>query len=178
MNGVEMKTRLILIAGALLATLASVPVYSQEEESSRTLFTNVNIFDGVNEELAVGMSVLVEGNLISEVATAIPAQGGAAIIDGGGRTLMPGLIDSHVHLTHMTVADLSAWEGMSWDEMAAEAMRNAREFLMSGFTTVRDMGGTGPGIKRAVDRGLGVGPRIYPAGPTSRRHQVMGTSGA
>ena len=89
------KRTLYLVA---MMAILSTSAYGQEEEPSRILFTNVNVFDGVDDELAMGMSVLVEGNLISEVATAIPAPPGATIIDGGGRTLMPGMIDSHVHM--------------------------------------------------------------------------------
>ena len=87
------------------------------------------------------------------------------VIDGGGRTLMPGLIDSHVHMTHAFVeGDTRAMEGMTWEELGAVAVSSAREALMSGFTTVRDMGGMGTGFKRAIDKGLLVGPRIYSAG--------------
>lgn len=64
----------------------------------QTLFTNVHVFDGVNEARIENASVLVEGNLIKEVSTEAIDAPGATVVDGGGRTLMPGLIDSHVHL--------------------------------------------------------------------------------
>ena len=64
---------------------------------SHALFTNVQVFDGVSEELA-DYDVLVDGNLIKQVARVIDAPEGATVIDGGGRTLMPGLMDAHVHL--------------------------------------------------------------------------------
>jgi imidazolonepropionase-like amidohydrolase len=87
------------------------------------------------------------------------------VVDGSGRTLMPGLIDSHVHLTHMLVpGGLEGWEAATWEELGGMSAAAAREFLMSGFTTVRDMGGMGTGFKRVIDRGDLAGPRIYSAG--------------
>ena len=87
------------------------------------------------------------------------------VIDGGGRTLMPGLIDSHVHLTHVySQGGVKGFEAETWEEIAANATAGAKEYLMNGFTTVRDMGGMGTGIKRAIDRGLVEGPRVYAAG--------------
>lgn len=79
-----MRTYKAWLIGALFATMVAVPTFAQDEEPSRVLITNVNIFDGISDELAIGMSVLVTDNLISEVATAIPAPDGATIIDGGG----------------------------------------------------------------------------------------------
>ena len=129
------------------------------------LFTNVNVWDGTSEGLRNNINVLVEGNLISQIGSSISAPAGAIVIDGGGRTLMPGLIDSHVNMTHAFVeGDTRALEGMTWEEIGAVAASAAREALMGGFTTVRDMGGMGTGFKKAIDKGLLVGPRIYSAG--------------
>ena len=87
------------------------------------------------------------------------------VIDGGGRTLMPGLIDSHVHLTHTLVdGGVPGWNALTWEDIGAVATASAKEYLMMGFTTVRDMGGMADGFKRAIDKGLIEGPRIYPAG--------------
>ena len=87
------------------------------------------------------------------------------VVDGGGMTLMPGLIDSHVHLTHMLMpGGLEGWEAATWEEIGAITSAAAREYIMSGFTTVRDMGGMGTGFKRVIDRGDLAGPRIYSAG--------------
>ncbi len=73
---------------------------AQEKPKPQVLFTNVNIFDGKSDTLAQGMSVLVEGNLIKKIAKGdIEADANATVIDGGGRTLMPGLSDAHAHLT-------------------------------------------------------------------------------
>jgi imidazolonepropionase-like amidohydrolase len=128
------------------------------------LFTNVNIFDGVRDELAIGMSVLVEDNLIAEVATAIPAPDGATLIDGGGGTLMPGLIDMHSHLV--------TGEGLpdgrdEWDAYAigAVAGQNLVTLLDQGFTTTRGAGGPELGLAKAVNAGRIPGPRYFPSGP-------------
>jgi imidazolonepropionase-like amidohydrolase len=87
------------------------------------------------------------------------------IIDGGGRTLMPGLINSHVHLTHTLVeGGVPGWNALTWEDIGAIATASAKEYLMMGFTTVRDMGGMADGFKRAIDKGLIEGPRIYNAG--------------
>jgi len=157
----RMRTYKAWLIGALLATMLAVPTFAQDEEPSRVLFTNVNIFDGVSEELAVGMSVLVNGNLISEVATAIPAPDGATIIDGGGRTLMPGLIEMHVHYSSFLPLSQSR-ANMHPYAHGALALLRAKEFLMNGYTTTRDAGGPSKYLKDIIDAGLTPGPRIYP----------------
>ena len=62
------------------------------------LIRNVNVFDGTSDELATGRDVLVEGKLIKSVGEGLSAEGASIVIDGGGRTLTPGLIDMHQHL--------------------------------------------------------------------------------
>ena len=159
-----MRTHNAWLIGAVFATTVVTSACAQDEEPARILFTNVNIFDGVSEELAMGMSVLVEGNMINAVATAIPAPAGAMIIDGGGRTLLPGFIDNHVHLS-LTGATLSEIENsMTWEDIAYNAVPNAEMYLMEGFTTVRDAGGTNAGLRRAIDSGILLGPRLYTSG--------------
>ena len=82
----------------LVAVLMS-PWTSAAEPDSQILFTNVNVFDGRNDELAIGQNVLVEGNLIKTISgDRIDAGPSAIVIDGAGRTLMPGLIDGHAHV--------------------------------------------------------------------------------
>ena len=89
------------------------------------------------------------------------------VIDGGGRTLMPGLIDSHTHFTHcLPGAGIPGMEDTPWQKIGAMATVCAKEHLMSGFTTVREMGGgaVGAGLKSVIDEGFVPGPRIYPSG--------------
>jgi imidazolonepropionase-like amidohydrolase len=125
------------------------------------------VFDGKSEAL-IKADVLVTGNKIDQVSTeplVVIQSTNMTTIDGGGRTLMPGLIDSHVHLTHVFAqGGVKGFEAETWDEIGANATAGAREYLMNGFTTVRDMGGMGTGLKRSIDRGLNPGPRIYSAG--------------
>ncbi|MNK10594.1 hypothetical protein D3C87_286210 [compost metagenome] len=131
--------------------------------ASRILFEDVRIFDGVSSELSPPSSVLVQGNIIRKVSRdKIPADG-ARVINGGGRTLMPGLIDMHWHSMFVGVPVAAA---MTQDVgyLNIVAGTEARKTLMRGFTTVRDLGGAVFSLKQAVDQGVIPGPRIYPSG--------------
>ena len=139
----------------------SLPV-SAQEEGKQTLFTNVNIFDGKSERLATGMDVLVEGDLITRIGSGLTAGDGATAIDGGGRTLMPGMIDSHVHFNVVIEGGLKEIEAARWDRIASVAAHAARDWLMDGFTTVRGMGGMGNGLKMTIDEGLLNGLKASP----------------
>jgi imidazolonepropionase-like amidohydrolase len=151
----------------LLALIYSISftVNAQEKPApSYTVIKNVNIFDGVSDGLTAG-SVLIENNLIKDVGESVDAPADATIIDGAGRTLMPGLIDSHVHFNMMVpVAGPSALEGVTWEEIGSYAVANAQEWLQRGFTTARDMGGMHQGMRKVIDRGVIDGPRLYLAG--------------
>jgi imidazolonepropionase-like amidohydrolase len=154
-----------LLAVSLTAALVFAPsaVAQEEKPKPQVLFTNVNVFDGKSDKLAEGMSVLVEGNLIKKVAKGKINADGAKVIDGGGRTLMPGLIDGHVHF--MINDDYGRIEtDREITDIVYNSVIVARRALMDGFTAVRDMGGPTFGLKRAIDSGLIPGPRIYPSG--------------
>jgi imidazolonepropionase-like amidohydrolase len=154
----------LLIAGVLLQG-TSFLVAQEAEESNRIMFTNVNVFDGVSDSLAKNTNVLVENDVIAAVGPSLPVPEGAQIIDGGGRTLMPGLIDSHVHLNLTGLfASFGGAEYAQWDGIGAMAAANARDYLMDGYTTVRDACGQGDALKKLIDKDILVGPRIYPSG--------------
>ncbi len=124
------------------------------------------MFDGKGAPLSAPSFVLVRGNRIERIsATPIPADPGAGtvVIDGGGRTLMPGLIDMHWHtiLVRPTPAAVMV-DDVGYTNLVAGV--EATDTLMRGFTTVRDVGGPAFSLKRAIDDGLVVGPRIYPSG--------------
>ena len=129
---------------------------------STILITNVNVFDGKNEKLIDKANVLVEGNKIRQVSTKKIEATGAAVIDGGGRTLMPGLIDAHVHLTwNMSPAEMFS---VPPDYIAAMSLVEAKATLMRGYTSVRDISGQVVGIRKAIDQGHFAGPRIWSSG--------------
>ena len=129
-----------------------------------TLFQNVRIFDGKGDTVSGPMNVLVRGKVIERITAApIAPQASDTVIDGGGRTLMPGLIDNHWHTTLVrpTPAQLLTAD-VGYLNLLAGAEATAT--LMRGFTTVRDLGGPSFGLKRAIDEGVVAGPRIYPSG--------------
>ncbi|WP_380058984.1 amidohydrolase family protein (plasmid) [Falsihalocynthiibacter sp. SS001] len=144
-----------LAFGALSAAAQDDPI--------QVLFTNVNIFDGVSESLLENASVLVEGNLIKTISTQSIDAGDAQLIDGGGRTLMPGFIDNHVHLMLPGPTLPSMEANSTWEDLAIAGVASAEMYLMQGFTTVRDAGGQNAGLQRAINAGTVVGPRIYPS---------------
>jgi imidazolonepropionase-like amidohydrolase len=126
------------------------------------LFQNVRIFDGKNGALSPPSNVLVRDNRIEKISAAtITAD--AQVINGGGRVLMPGLIDAHWHAMLVRPTPASALANdVGYTNLLAAA--EATSTLMRGFTTVRDMGGPAFALKRAIDEGLVAGPRIYPSG--------------
>jgi len=151
---------LILLATGLFAANSM----AQDELPSQTLFTNVHVWDGTSDGITRRINVLVENNLIKKVrADASETHAEALVIDAPGMILMPGLIDSHAHF-NVNGANLANLEGMRWDEIGARAAAQAQDWLADGFTTVREMGGMGNGLKRTIDSGLLDGPRIYPSG--------------
>ena len=83
---------------SLVYFISPALVGAEEKKPVQTLFTNVNIFDGKADKLAMGMNVLVEGNLIKQVGKNVKGRDDVKTIDGGGRTLMPGLHDMHTHV--------------------------------------------------------------------------------
>jgi len=133
------------------------------EPEPSVLITNARVFDGVNDKISAPMSVLVEGNKIKKIAQSVNAPNGATIIDAKGRTLMPGIIDPHVHIISggSTVPDI-LYGDPSYPII--QGVKQVELMLSLGVTTVRDLSGPVFGIKKAVDKGLIPGPRIYPSG--------------
>ncbi len=130
------------------------------------VFRNVRVFNGTDPALSEPADVSVTGNLITQICPTVvnPApQPSQQVLDGTGKTLIPGLIDAHVHLMF---AALDAQDAFTADEsyIHIAAAANAKAMLLRGFTTVRDAGGPTFGLKRAIDEGIIAGPRIYPSG--------------
>jgi imidazolonepropionase-like amidohydrolase len=149
---------------ARLFCIAALGSLACASASAQTLFNNVRIFDGKSATLSAPSNVLVTGNTIERISTApIAADAATTVIAGGGRTLMPGLIDAHWHTMLVRPRPEAAIAGdVGYNTLVAAA--EASDTLMRGFTTVRDLGGPAFGLKRAIDEGLIAGPRIYPSG--------------
>ncbi|CAK9001626.1 Uncharacterized protein YJL213W [Durusdinium trenchii] len=136
----------------------------EEAPAPFVLFKNCRVFDG--EELSDGLlEVLVHDNLVESVGASVdvPSDSKVATVDCAGKTLMPGLIDMHSHL--------SIQEGMlegrdDFDQMAMGAMcaHNCVDYLQQGFTTLRDAGGNVLGMAKAINQGRIPGPRVFPCG--------------
>src|SRR5215510_2844819 len=138
---------------------------AQQINDKVTLFSNVRVFDGKRTSLSEPTNVLVRGNLIEIISRApIPVDRSATttMVDGGGRTLMPGLIDMHWHAMLVRPTLAQAFGDVGFNNLVAGD--EAADTLMRGFTTVRDVGGPVFGLKHAIDDGTVVGPRIYPSG--------------
>ncbi len=138
---------------ATLTVLFSCSSLAQAPAASTVLFQNVRVFDGKSESLTAPTNVLVVGNKIQKISVApIPADPGAhaTIVDGGGRTLMPGLIDAHTHLMLVGIPLAVAMTAdLGYVELVAG--QQAERMLMRGFTSARDLGGPVFGLKRDVE---------------------------
>lgn len=145
--------------------LGMLPVWGQQAADSTTalVFINVNVWDGTSDTLLRNAQVVVVGNHIHQVGSGVTLPAGAKIVDAKGNTMIPGLSDAHLHLMFNTSMK-DAYNNAHWAYIAARAAKNAENFLMEGFTTIRDMGGPVFGIKQAIDEGIIPGPRIYPSG--------------
>ena len=154
--------RLFIIAAVLLTFCASAVAQSE----TTTLFQNVRVFDGKSGTVSAPSNVLIKGNIIASVSSAdiaVDPKASPTIIAGGGRVLMPGLIEAHWHAMMVAPTFATALTAdMGYINLLAG--REAEATLMRGFTTVRDMGGPTFGLKRAIDEGIIAGPRIYPSG--------------
>lgn len=168
------KSLVLLCAAALLCganaahshempTPPPDPAAAPAPRDAAILVENVRIFNGESPELSAPSSVLVRGNIIAQISRDKITADGARVIDGGGRTLMPGLIDAHWHSMFVGVPVMVAvTQDAGYLNLVAGV--EARKTLMRGFTTVRDLGGAVFGLKAAIDQGVIPGPRIYPSG--------------
>jgi imidazolonepropionase-like amidohydrolase len=131
--------------------------------SETLFFTNARVLDPEAGTSHDGQAVLVKDGRIAAVGAGIEAPSDARTRDLGGRTLMPGLIDCHVHVV---AESLDLWSNMIAPSSLAglRAARVMEEMLQRGFTTVRDLGGADHGLVRGVEEGLIDGPRIVICG--------------
>jgi imidazolonepropionase-like amidohydrolase len=124
---------------------------------------NATLLDLDSGELTPGSSVRVVADRIAEVGVGTRLTAAATELDAGGRTLMPGLSDAHVHPT-ITTLDMPVMVARAATRRAIEAKRNLEAMLRRGFTTVRDAGGLDRGLADALDTGLITGPRVFRSG--------------
>jgi len=150
---------------ASVLVVCSWPAIAKDNQTKQTqvLFQNVQIFNGTELRLSTPTNVLVEGNLITAIGRDARAGERAIVIDGGGRVLMPGMSDTHVHLTFASIPAEKLMNGLVGYAYVRSTV-DAEKMLMHGLTTVRDMAGPVFGLKEAIDEGLVPGPRIYPSG--------------
>ena len=127
------------------------------------LFKNCTVWDATRREPGEGCSVAVEDGIIKEVSGGPLTFSGAQLIDVEGRTLMPGLIDCHCHVT-MSELNLQHLENDPLTLMTAKTAKIMSDMLNRGFTTVRDCAGADWGLAEAVEQGLFPGPRLYYSG--------------
>ncbi|HEY3909347.1 MAG TPA: amidohydrolase family protein [Stellaceae bacterium] len=128
-----------------------------------TIFANCAVLDGASGERCEDRHVLIDGELICEVSDRPISSNVAETIDLAGQTLMPGLIDAHVHAIAVDHALARLGERPS-SLVTLQAARVLEGMLQRGFTTVRDAGGADGGLAEAVEDGLVRGPRIFPSG--------------
>jgi imidazolonepropionase-like amidohydrolase len=130
---------------------------------TQLLFRNFKLLEPEVGELQDGHELLVEGETVREASDKPIKSANADVVDCGGRTLMPGLIDSHVHVI-LSEVNIRFLEAVPLTLMTARAARLMLAMLNRGFTSVRDTGGADWGIKSAVDQGDIPGPRLFIAG--------------
>jgi imidazolonepropionase-like amidohydrolase len=157
-------TTLLMLCASLLVSLST---HAARPVPQDMLLQNVYVFDGTSaQRSSAPMQVLVRNGLIEQISSSpiTPADDdGLMVIDGGGRTLMPGMIDAHWHSALVSPSSVSAMTAdIAYIHLLAGRVADAT--LMRGFTSVRDMGGPSFGLRRAIEEGLVIGPRIFPSG--------------
>jgi imidazolonepropionase-like amidohydrolase len=142
------------------------PFHATLAGGATTLFQNVRIFNGKSAALSAASNVLVKGNTIERISVSpitVETNADVRVVAANGRVLMPGLIDAHWHAFMAATPQMLLMTADS-SYLQLLAARQAEATLMRGFTTIRDLGGPVFGLKRAIDEGVMIGPRIYPSG--------------
>lgn len=130
---------------------------------ARTVVRNANVFDSVAGAMRPGSTIVIEDDRFVAVTQEPLQVDDAVVIDAGGRAVLPGLVDAHVHVVAAS-HDLVGLALLPPSLITAESGKIMREMLDRGFTTVRDAAGADHGLQEAVARGLFDGPRLFIAG--------------
>ena len=167
---INMMSKMNLMRRCAMALLLLLPAFAHAqapagEAEAELLFREVRVLDTARGTLGAPTDVLVRGNRIAAIGDGARPTASARVIEGHGRTLMPGLIDVHWHstFTALSQADLLAPDA-SPEKLAATVATESARTLMRGFTSVRDAGGPIFELKAAIDAGKVPGPRIWPSG--------------
>ena len=161
--------KLLSALTATAALILSAPVLAEEAAAPITYFTAAKMVDVETGKLVDQPLIGVRDGRVVSIAdrrtTSLPAN--AKLVDLGNRTLLPGLIDMHVHLD--SLAEVGGYNSLQYTDSfwSMVAVKNARDMLNAGFTTVRNVGSderNDIGLKQAIDAGYASGPRIVPAG--------------
>src|SRR5581483_1252596 len=156
----------------VIASIAAVLALAQSQQPAprhTTILRAARVLDVEGGRMIAPGEVLVEGDRIREVGATVRHPEGAETIDLGNRTLMPGMIDAHIHLfLHPGAEDLQTVEE-SVPQRTLIAVSAAKDDLMAGFTAERDMGTEGAGsadtaVRNAIDQGMFPGPRMRISG--------------
>lgn len=162
------RSACLTIALQLCLLAWCIPLMAAESSpGNEILFERIRVFDGHSANLSEPTRVLVRGNRIVAIGPDVEAGPEARIIDGDGNTLMPGLIDAHVHLTFSALSMRELMSPELTPEIALQAAaRQAEAMLMRGFTAVRDVGGPIWELSEGIRAGQFKGPRVWPSGAT------------
>ena len=158
----QMKKQLLLLAGiCFLATAAF---------AQKTLIHCGTLIDAVKNEAQTQMTIVVEGKKITAIQKGFSTPTGTdKVIDLKTQTVMPGLVDMHVHLENETSkgGEMKRYQQNQAD-IAFDAAKYAKTTLLAGFTSVRDLGGSGVNLalRNAINKGTVIGPRIFTSGRT------------
>ena len=167
---INMMSKMNLMRRCAMALLLLLPAFAHAqapagEAEAELLFREVRVLDTARGTLGAPTDVLVRGNRIAAIGDGARPTASARVIEGHGRTLMPGLIDVHWHstFTALSQADLLAPDA-SPEKLAATVATESARTLLRGFTSVRDAGGPIFELKAAIDAGKMPGPRTWPSG--------------